>query len=188
MYIPLKAIKELETLFGAPQEITMEQEITLPEMRMLQASQKNGRAHDFTFFIIDDNENQVAVIRKHSHPPGFYRAPSGGVNPGEDLLQGMLREALEETGIEIRIERYILRINVIFKCDEINVPWISHIFTAVPLSRFLCPLDTDEIKEAKWVSWEELQGPIRDNLRNSPLKLFHYRVALTDAVRRLLRQ
>lgn len=187
MYIPEKAIKKLETLFGVPQEITMEQEITFPEMKMLKASQKNGRAHDFTFFIID-NENRVAVIRKHSHPSGFYRAPSGGVNPGEDLLRGILREALEETGVEIQLERYILRIKAIFKCNEILVPWISHIFTAVPLSKFLCPLDTDEIKEAKWVSWEELQGPIRDNLRNSPLKLFHYRVALTDAVRRLLGQ
>lgn len=187
MYIQEKAIKELETLYGVPQEITVEQEITLPEMRMLKASQKNGRAHDFTFFIID-NEDRVAVIRKHSHPPGFYRAPSGGINPGEDLLRGMLREALEETGVEIRFERYILRIKARFKCNETSVFWVSHIFTAVPLSTLLCPLDTDEIKEAKWVSWEELQGPIRENLRNSPLKLFHYRVVLTDAVRRLLRQ
>lgn len=187
MYIPAEAIKDLEAKFGIPQEIIMEHPITSPEMTMLKASQKHGRAHDFTFFIINSH-NQVAVIRKHIHPPGIYRAPSGGVHPGEDLLQGMYREALEETGLRIQIEKYILRIRVTFKCGETAVPWVSHVFTATPLSNSLNPIDREEIKEVKWVAWKELQGPIRENLRNSPLKLFHYRVALTDAVAQLLGQ
>ncbi|HHW07378.1 MAG TPA: NUDIX hydrolase [Clostridia bacterium] len=185
MYIPAGAIKDLELQFGTPKEITMDHFITSPEMTMLRASQKHGRAHDFTFFIID-RDNRVAVISKHSHPPGFYRAPSGGVNPGEDVLQGMYREAFEETGIRIDIKQYILRINVTFKCDRIAVPWVSHIFTAAPLTTLMKPIDTKEIKEVKWVSWKELQGPIRDNLSKSPAKLFHYRVFLTDAVAQLL--
>ncbi|HHY60276.1 MAG TPA: NUDIX hydrolase [Clostridia bacterium] len=187
MYLPVEAIRDLETKFGAPREMVMEHPITVPEMAMLKASQKNGRAHDFTFFIIN-RDNQVAVIQKHIHPPGFYRAPSGGINPGEDILQGMYREAYEETGLKIQIEKYILRIKVTFTCEDIAVPWVSHVFTATPLSQTLAPIDTKEIREVKWVTWAELQGPIRENLKNSPSQLFHYRVALTDAVVRLLGQ
>ncbi|NLC77850.1 MAG: NUDIX hydrolase [Clostridia bacterium] len=185
MYIQDDALLELESLYGRPVEMTWRQEITPPEMQMLKASQKNGRSHDFTFFISDGND-RVAVIRKHQHQPGVYRAPSGGADPEENLVEAILREAWEETGLKITIDRYLLRLKVIFYCNEISVPWTSHIITAKPDTLMLSPVDRTEIKEAKWVTWEELQGPIRASLQNSNLGLLQYRVNLTDAVATLL--
>jgi 8-oxo-dGTP pyrophosphatase MutT (NUDIX family) len=185
VYIKKEAISRLENLYGIPCEMAIFQDITEPEMEMLLASQKNGRSHDFTFFIFDE-DNQIAVIRKHQHPAGFYRAPSGGAEPDEDLVAAIQREALEETGLSITIVQYILRLKVVFRCNEVNVPWISHVITGHPNTDRLCPIDVKEIKEARWVSWEQLQGPIRNNLINSNLGLFQYRVILTDAVVSLL--
>jgi 8-oxo-dGTP pyrophosphatase MutT (NUDIX family) len=185
VYIQQEALSRLENLYGIPHEMALFQDITEPEMKMLLASQKNGRSHDFTFFISDE-DNKIAVIRKHQHPAGFYRAPSGGAEPDEDLVAAIRREALEETGLSITIVRYLLRLKVAFRCNGINVPWISHVITGRPDTNRLCPVDVKEIKEAKWVSWEQLQGPIRNNLMNSNLGLFHYRVILTDTVASLL--
>lgn len=185
MYIDKEALGRLEKLYGHPHEITLLQDITEPEMKMLLASQKNGRSHDFTFFITNE-ENKIAVIRKHQHPEGFYRAPSGGADPNEDLVAAIRREALEETGLNIIIMQYILRLKAVFQCNGIKVPWTSHIITGRPEHNRLCPIDIKEIKEAQWVSWEQLQGPIRTNLLNSKLGLFQYRVSLTDAVAALI--
>ena len=44
-----------------------------------------------------------------------------------------------------------------------------------------------EIREAKWVSWNELQGSIRNNLICSPFGLFHYRVKLTDQIEKVIK-
>lgn len=185
MYVRRKAIKQLENLYGRPKEFNWEQAIHLDEMTMLQASQKNNRAHDFTFFIM--NKEEIAVIRKHQHPPGFYRAPSGGSEPDEDIIKSIHREALEETGLKIGIDQYIMRIHVVFTYETTRVPWVSHIVTASPQTLILDPIDRKEIKEAKWVTWTELQGPIRSRLQSSPMGLFQYRVALTDAVEKILK-
>lgn len=187
MYIKTEALKQLETFYGCPQVLKLKQEISFSEMTMLQASQKHGRSHDFTFFIIDEN-NHLVVIRKHQHPSGFYRAPSGGSEPEEDLTQAIQREAMEETGLKITLEKYILKVKAVFQSSNIKVPWTSHVFIASSQFKSLCPIDTKEIKEAKWVSWNELQGPIRNNLQTSPFGLFHYRVTLTDTVSKLLNQ
>jgi hypothetical protein len=50
----------------------------------------------------------------------------------------------------------------------------------------LAPRDLHEIREARWSSLPELQGPIRAVLLATGRGLFAYRVALHDAVAALL--
>ncbi|KKM08737.1 hypothetical protein SY88_21710 [Clostridiales bacterium PH28_bin88] len=185
MYVTKEKIELIEHKFGTPSVITLAQEIGLDEMSMLLGSQKNGRAHDITFFIFND-ERQVALIRKPFHPPGVYRAPSGGLEPGEDFESGALREAWEETGLSIRLEKYLLRVHVIFTGGGHHVPWISHVFTASRVEGTLSPVDTHEIAEARYGTLEELQGPIRNSLLATGKGLLRYRVSLTDHVVRML--
>lgn len=184
MYLKKEAIQQLELCYGIPIEYNWKQLINQAEMTMLKASQKAGRSHDFTFFITN-SKNQIAVIRKHRHPAGFYRAPSGGVDPGEDLLEGIHREVLEELGLKTTIKDYLLRIKIIFQYQDEKVPWVTHILTGQAKTDILQPIDIKEIKEAIWVSWEDLQGSIRGNLIRSPYGLFHYRVSLTDTVAKI---
>ena len=128
----------------------------------------------------------MALIRKPIHPPGVFRAPSGGLTPGEPFKEGAKREAREETGLEIEIERYLLRIQVRFICDEENIEWTSHVFSARAVGGELAPQDTREILATRWATLEELQGPIREAVLASGWGLLDYRVTLTDRAVALL--
>ncbi len=184
MYVSEKTIKQLEGEYGEPEVMHLRQEMIWPEFELLVNSMKHDRAHDVTMFIF--NGSSIVAIRKHMHPEGVYRAPSGGLRPGEDFVEGALREAHEETGAVVELQRYILRVHVVFTYEGREIPWTSHVFTAKYVSGRLRPIDTKEIAEVKQVSLEELQGKIRDNLLATGSGGLAYRVALTDKVVELL--
>ena len=80
MYINAEIIRDVEQRFGSPREVALAYEMSRREFDMVRRSQKHGRAHDVTVFIIEGE--QVVVIKKPMYPPGAYRAPSGGVGAG----------------------------------------------------------------------------------------------------------
>ncbi len=184
MYVTDDIVKELERKFGVPEVIQLRQDMFAAEFEILVKSMKYNRAHDVTMFIFKGP--YLIAIRKHMHPHGVYRAPSGGLMPGEDFEKGTLREAYEETGALIELRKYILRIHVTFIHDNQEAPWTSHVFTARYLSGELRPIDTKEITEVKEVSLDELQGPIRERLLASGSGGLAYRAALTDKVVEIL--
>jgi len=181
-YVTDEMIMEMEKRYGQPRRISMTYEINPPEMSMLKGSRKHERNHDVTMFIFRDYRyEEFAAIAKHMFPPGAYRAPSGAAHPGEDLEQGAIREAKEETGLDIELDRFILHIDVRFTRGPEAEDWRSFVFTAFFADGELRHLDEEEIKETRWVSLEELQGPIRKVLLDTGMGLFAYRVALHDA-------
>lgn len=184
MYISAEAILELERKYGTPEEASFAYEMTAREFEMVRASQKHGRAHDVTLFII--KQGRVVVISKPMYPPGAFRAPSGGVAPGEPMELGALREAYEETGLHIALERYILRARVRFTQAERVIDWISHVLTARPVGGELRPVDTHEIADARFATVDELTGSIRAALLASGSTGLRYRSELNDAVIRRL--
>jgi 8-oxo-dGTP diphosphatase len=179
MYVGAELIEEAEERWGRPRVLHLEQEIGEAELAFVRHTQKHGRAHDITLFIFDGD--RLALIRKHMFRRPIYRAPSGGLNPGESFEKGAKREALEETGLEIELERYLLRVYVRFTAGEDYLDWTSHVFEARAVGGRLGPLDTSEIAETIHGTIEELQGPIRQALLDSGRGLLAYRVALTDA-------
>lgn len=184
MYVTDEVLKDIEAKYGRPAIAYFRQPMIKPEFEILINSMKYDRAHDVTMFIF--NGPYLVAIRKHLHPEGVYRAPSGGLNPGEDFEEGALREAYEETGAHIELERYILRAYAIFTYRNREVPWTSHVFTARYLSGVLKPVDTKEIAEVKQVLLEDLQGDIRSRLLAAGSGGLAYRAALTDKVVELL--
>lgn len=106
-------LARLEAAYGRPQVHHLEWPVTLPELETVRASTRGWRFHDVTLFIFD-GAGRVALIRKPQYPPGVWRNPGGGVAPGEDFAAGARREALEETGLEVELERYLLRVHVTF--------------------------------------------------------------------------
>ncbi|HEX7127895.1 MAG TPA: NUDIX hydrolase, partial [Thermodesulfobacteriota bacterium] len=134
MYLTREAIAACERRFGVPRVVALETELTPAETDRLVASQRWGRAHDVTFFVLDPAK-RVVVIRKPDFPPGCWRPPSGGVEPGEGIEAGVWREAREETGLDIALERYVVRVDGRFVEQAADgpgrvVPWTSHVFTA----------------------------------------------------------
>jgi ADP-ribose pyrophosphatase YjhB (NUDIX family) len=182
MYTRQEDVEALEERLGAPVVCSWEYEIAPWEYAVVDGSMHSGRAHDVTFFIrkIDDHDRLV-VVSKPFFPPGAFRAPSGAATRGETLEEGAHREAHEETGLDIVLTRYVARINVRFTSGNREpIAWTSHIFEARETGGRLEPIDTEEISEARWATFEELQGPIRQVLADSGWDLFRYRIALTD--------
>jgi len=185
MYITAETIREIERKYGRPEEVRPSYEMTPREFQMVLGSQKHGRAHDVTLFIIKDG--RVVVIKKPMYPPGAYRAPSGGIAPGEDFKEGAIREAYEETGLAVALESYILRARVRFTCGSGVIDWTSHVFTASPTGGVLEPVDTHEIVEARFATVDELMGGVRDALLASGSTGLRYRAELNDTVMGLLK-
>jgi len=199
MNLTPELITEAERRFGVPREIHLAADLDEAETALVVGSMRKSRVHDVTLFIVEGAD--IAVIRKSMFPVGAYRAPSGGVAPGETLEQGALREAMEETGLRVELQRYLLRVAALFRtypgwggavplpqevidpADPSLLHWWSHVFLARAVGEDLTvePIDTHEIAEARWVGIDELQGPIRRLLLDSGRSLLRYRVELTDA-------
>lgn len=181
----MNTLEDIEQRFGVPHQLSMSFPMSSSEFLNLKDSMKDGRNSDVTLFIFKDNK--IIVIAKPWYPKGLYRAPSGGLRPDEDLELCALREAYEETGAKIELEKYILRIHVTFTFHEDKVNWTSHVFTAKYLfsrpsirAGDLKPVDTREIREVNLLSLDELSA-LKEKLLESDSGGLHYRAALTEA-------
>lgn len=163
--------------YGEPRILRWEGEVTDPELALITYSP--GRRHDVTLFVT--NGERLALIRKPHFEAGVWRTPGGGVKVGEDFVDGVVREGLEELGAAVSLERYLVRTEAVFRFADQSVPWVTHVFSATTDANVLTPQDTAEIAEARWGTAAELAGPIRDRLLATGRALWRYRVALHDA-------
>ncbi len=180
MHIDRATIHDLEQRFGKPDELRLSIEYDRREFDFLVRSTKGGRRlHDVTLFIF--RHGRIGVIRKQVYPQGLFRPPSGGVHPGESFVDGAQREAFEETGLVVRLDRYVLRARVSFNHARRHVDWTTHVFAAKYLSGLPRPRDTKEIAEFRWMTPAELRAH-GELLRQAGSRGLHYRATLNDAV------
>ena len=93
----------------------------------------------------------------------------------------MQREALEETGLRVELQRYLVDATAHFVYEPYDVPWRTHVFSATTKDGELGPQDTEEIEAARWGTLPELSGPLRERLLATGRAFWRYRVALHDA-------
>ena len=176
-------LQKVADRYGYPPVIAMNAPVDEDEYNFIRSTQSYGRNHDFTLYIFKGNK--VIVNAKHHYPDGLFRAPSGGLKPGEEFEEGVIREAYEETGTKIKLQRYILQINVSFSFGRKSIPWRSHIFTAKYVSGKIAPTDHREIREARladMVEFDEFKKII-DGMESGGLA---YRARLHEEVTKLL--
>jgi ADP-ribose pyrophosphatase YjhB (NUDIX family) len=163
--------------YGTPDVLEWEGDITEAEYEI--ATYDPKRLHDVTLFIL--NGERLALIRKPMFPPDIWRPPGGGVKPGEDFVEAVQREAFEETGLRVELERYLVETRARFVYRPPELDWRTHVFLAATEDEELEPHDTEEIAEARWGTLEELAGPLRERLLADGRAFWRYRVALHDA-------
>src|SRR6266542_2817813 len=160
MHVDEAVLAPIRARYGEPALLEWEGEVSGEEMALVRREAR--RRHDVTVFIFKGSE--LALIRKPMYPAGIWRTPGGGIKPGEDFVDGVVREALEETGAEVELDRYVLRTEARFRVGGAAEPWETHVFSATTDSERLEPIDTREIEAARWGTAEELVGPIRERL------------------------
>jgi 8-oxo-dGTP pyrophosphatase MutT (NUDIX family) len=167
----------IRALYGEPAILEWEGEISEREYAI--ATFDPDRNHDVTLFIL--NREKLALIRKHPFPPEVWRPPGGGIKPGEDFVDGVVREAHEETGLAVALDRYLVDMRARFFHGGTTLDWRTHVFSALTADEAIAPVDTDEIAAARWGTLDELAGSLRERLLATGRAFWRYRVALHDA-------
>ena len=180
MYITQEVLNRLEQKYGVPRILRTAYTMSQQGFDLLKWSMRNGRGHDVTLFI--SKGDKIAVIRKPSYPLDVYRPPSGGVERGEDFETGARREAYEETGLEVQLQKYLLKVYVDFSFEDETVFWTSHVFTAQAIGGRLQPVDTKEIADARWATFDELNTNLLKALQSSESAGLRYRAELQAAI------
>lgn len=183
MHLTDEVLKPIRERYGEPSILEWSGDISGVEYDL--ATYDPKRMHDVTLFIL--NGDRLALIRKHPFPPDVWRPPGGGVKPGEDFVEAVRREALEETGLHVELERYLVEARARFVYRPPELDWRTHVFLATTEDEELEPRDTEEIAEARWGTLEELAGPLRERLLGTGRAFWRYRVALHDAALAALR-
>jgi ADP-ribose pyrophosphatase YjhB (NUDIX family) len=178
MHLDDAALAQLREQFGEPTPLDWAGEISDAEWAL--ATYNPTRTHDVTLFVLDA-EQRLALIRKPHFADGVWRPPGGGVKPGEDVVVGAVREALEETGLHVELDRYLVATNAVFRNAGRELHWRTHVVSARTLDDELAPSDPAEIAAARWGTLEELRGPLRERLLETGRAFWRYRVALHDA-------
>jgi len=178
MHLTEAVLAPLRERYGEPCALRWDGEVS-PEEFVL-AGGSPGRRHDVTFFVFDPG-GRLALIRKPSYGPGIWRPPGGGVNAGEAFEAGVRREAFEELGIEIELERFLVSSEAELRCAGAVIDWRTHVFSARTQAEELDPVDTHEIAAARWGTTAELAGPLQAAMLETGRALWRYRVALHEA-------
>ena len=184
-HVTAEVLRPLVDRFGPPAEWDGSRPITARDVSTIGPSIERGRRHDVTFAILAAG-GLVVAIRKPQFPPGAWRIPSGGIQPGESLEAGTAREALEETGLEIELTGYPLVARSEFTHAGGVEAWTTHVVTARVRGGALAPRDPVEIDAARWMALAELTGPVAAVLRGTGGGLFAYRADLHDRIAALL--
>ncbi len=172
-------LASIRARYGYPYHQWMTQEFDELGWKLVQKSLLQKRFHDVTL-LIEGPDKRFALMSKHSYPPGVFRSPSGGVEPGEDLTAGALREALEETGLPVDLRRFIHHITLDIVYENDVARWDSYIFYATTKETEIKPRDLKEVREAQWASRSQVELMV-NRLRDTGNGGLIYRGNLTEA-------
>jgi 8-oxo-dGTP diphosphatase len=106
--------------------------------------------------IAVDHGRLLCIRRGHGPGAGLWSVPGGRVEAGEMLLEAVVREVMEETGLEVVVDRFV---GYVERIGE------DHHFVILDFAVTLLDPDTDPIAgddaaEAAWVPFEDL-GDLR---------------------------
>ncbi|MFX0207812.1 MAG: NUDIX hydrolase [Candidatus Hodarchaeota archaeon] len=73
--------------------------------------------------LIIKNNSVLLVKRQHEPSKGLWSTPGGVVEVGETVKEAVVRETKEETGLDVKVDRFLEVCDVIVKDDNESVKY-----------------------------------------------------------------
>ena len=107
-----------------------------------------------TGIVIEDD--QILLLNQDTEGPRSWSLPGGKVEDGESLSQALVREMLEETGVEVEVGR------LLYVCDVVGAHVVHITFEARMIGGTVGAVtegvDTRPIRSVKFVKLSDLEG------------------------------
>mgnify|MGYP000844260258 CR=1 FL=1 len=116
-------------------------------------------------FAIQNGGRNVWVHAKPHYPAHIFRLPSGGVHWDEGIEAALLREVEEETGLAVRIERFLGLVEYHFYHGDSTVQFASYVFHLSSSEGAPVIHESEEISEFRAVTPPQL-AQLAYDLRN----------------------
>lgn len=144
---------------------------TLKELKDKKFSPNNFKIREAARAIVFDENNLTPILFVSKH--NYHKLPGGGIEDGENKMQALRRELLEETGCEIetkqeigQIIEYRSAINFDLDCDlkQTSYCYLGKITNKNNLPNF----DKGEIAEGFKLVWLNLEEAIKTLENDKP--------------------
>ncbi|SIC06357.1 NUDIX hydrolase [Mycobacteroides abscessus] len=116
--------------------------------------------------IVFDEDNRVLVIRRDDN--GHWEAPGGVLELDESFEDGVRREVLEETGLEVSVER----LTGVYK--NLTHGIVALVYRCRPSGGNTHP--TEEAREVRWMTREQVEDAMTPAFAVRVLDAFDARV------------
>lgn len=122
------------------------------------------KAYSSGVAVLDDKQRLLMVQEAQSQAKGLWHIPAGSVEQGESFEAAALREAYEETGLSLKLDRLLNTYLGTFPSGDpiVRLVWLASIQENLKLE----PVFKEEILECKFISKADFdllyeQGKIR---------------------------
>lgn len=116
---------------------------------------RDGSRDDEVCMAIRRPNGRLIVMTKPFYPEGTWRLPTGGVEPGEEILEALHREVVEETGLDVEVSRYLAVIDYSVE-PRPEVVFRTHAFLLEEVGGTLASSDPGEFMEFREVRVDDL--------------------------------
>jgi 8-oxo-dGTP diphosphatase len=117
--------------------------------------------------VINDRQELLVVCERHRRTAApYYKLPGGALLPGEHLVDAVLREVQEETGVQVRFESLVcFRHWHGYRYGKSDIYFVCRLS---PLSQDLT-MQAEEIEELLWM-------PVEDYFASDLVSVFNKRI------------
>ena len=154
-YLPQDVQDELEQLsqmYNAPIVRT----VNLGETSQFDPLSKNDRYGEVCMVVRRPNGLLLTMI-KTFYPRGCYRLLTGGINYGEPVLDALLRETLEETGLDVEVRQFLAAVAYQTVQSGEEPVFYTFAFLLDEVGGKLGPLDLEErVESYRYISPDDL--------------------------------
>lgn len=128
--------------YGTPALRTYHYDVSEEMWRYWQTMRRKRAAE--VVALLRRRSGRYLVHTKRFYPEGTYRLPSGGIKPGERLMEALHREVAEETSLTVCVEAFLATVAHRFHLHGEEVAFTSYVFLLREVSGTLHTADEGE--------------------------------------------